>query len=248
MVKFIYRRCDVILAHSERFRESILRWGGEEQKIHYVPNWADPFVKNNDTPEWVSRLPDGFKIGFAGNIGKAQDMGTLIAAAELLRGKADIKWIIAGDGSDKAWLDDEIRNRGLASSVFTVGKKPYDDMLPFFKSCDALYVSLTNEYIFSLTVPTKVQAYMSAAKPIVAYLQGEGARIINEAQVGFSVPSGDPAKLAAAIIQMKELSQDQRNKMGLSGLKYFEENFERNLVINKILGILNHTISSNQRA
>lgn len=242
MVRFIYRRCDIILVQSRAFKQSILKWGGDEKKIRYVPNWAEPFIENDIIPEWVTNLPDGFKIGFAGNIGKAQDMTTMIEAAEILKENIDIKWIIAGDGSEKQWLDAEIKNRNLQNIVYTVGKKPYNEMLPFFKACDILYVSLTDEYIFSLTIPAKVQAYMSASKPILAALDGEGVRIINEAQVGFSAASGNPRELANCVLLLKEMSVEQRQQMGKNGLKYFKENFDRSLVVNHIEDILKKSL------
>lgn len=234
LVRFIYQRCDVISVQSKAFKDSILKWGGDENKIHYIPNWAEPFVENSIIPKWVEKLPAGFKIGFAGNIGKAQDMETLIKAADLLKQHADIKWIVAGDGSEKAWLDGEIKKRNLEDVIITVGKKPYNEMLPFFEACDALYVSLTKEYIFSLTVPSKVQAYMSAAKPILACLDGEGARIIDEARAGFTSSSESPNKLAEIVLKMKELPVSERQQLGENGLKYFKENFEKSRVVSQI--------------
>lgn len=234
LVRFIYRRCDVILVPSKAFKSSILKWGGDERKIHYLPNWAEPFAENQAAPDWVLNLPKGFKIGFAGNIGKAQDMATLVTAAELLKEHVDIRWIVVGDGSEKAWLEAEIKTRGLQNNITTVGKKPYNEMLPFFKTCDALYVSLTNDFIFSLTVPSKVQAYLSAARPIVACLNGEGAHIVNEARAGYATAAADPAALAEAILKLKGLPVVQREQMGINGLNYFKEHFERSIVINKI--------------
>lgn len=246
IVRFIYSQCDMILTQSRVFKASVIRWGGRENKIHYVPNWADP-LKQEENPTWVDELPPGFRIGFAGNIGKAQDMATLLSAAELLREHTDIKWIIAGDGSEKKWLDDEIVKRELSASVITVGKKPYAEMGPFFSVCDALYVSLTNEYIFSLTVPSKVQAYMSARKPILSCLNGEGAQVITEAQCGLVAGAEKANELAQNVLKLKNLSVSEREEMGLNGLRYFEQNFERSLVVAQIEKLLSKAISARQK-
>lgn len=243
VVRFIYSQCDMILTQSRVFKASVIRWGGRENKIHYVPNWADP-LKQEENPTWVEQLPQGFRIGFAGNIGKAQDMSTLLAAAELLKAHSDIKWIIAGDGSEKKWLDDEIVRRNLSANVFTVGKKPYGEMGPFFNSCDALYVSLTNEYIFSLTIPSKVQAYMSAQKPILSCLNGEGAQVIQEAGCGLVAGAEDAKGLSQNVLKLKALSSEERIAMGSNGLRYFEENFERSLVVAQIEKLLAKAISA----
>ena len=92
---------------------ALKKWGAHDEQIRYLPNWAEPFPDSNETPLWVQTLPQGFLIGFAGNIGQAQDMKTIVAAAEILKNIQDIKWVIVGDGSDKAWLDNEVKNKNL---------------------------------------------------------------------------------------------------------------------------------------
>lgn len=237
IVSFIYQRCDLILTQSKAFKASVLKYGGNESKISYVPNWADPFIEGVES-EWIKNLPEGFKIGFAGNIGKAQDMKTLLDAAEILKDHKDIQWIVAGDGSEKNWLDQQITERQLSQCIKTVGKKSYNDMLPFFKKCDALYVSLTDQYIFSLTIPSKVQAYMSSGKPLLCCLNGEGARVIDEATCGLIANAEDSKKLAENILILKNKSAQERHQMGQNGFKFFQKNFERSLVIDQIENLL----------
>jgi glycosyltransferase involved in cell wall biosynthesis len=244
IIQFIYKRCDLILVQSKAFIPSILKWGGSQKQIHFVPNWADPFSEKNEIPNWVSDLPEGFLIGFAGNIGQAQDMKTLIAAAEILRNDSDIKWIVAGDGSDKKWLDDEIQKRNLSKNVLTVGRKPYLEMLPFFKKADVMLVSLTNEYIFSLTVPAKIQAYMSAGRPLIASLAGEGAKLVEESQSGVTCAPQTPSALAEAVLKMKNKSASERALMGQNAFQFFQNNFERNLVINRLEDVFKKCVSN----
>lgn len=243
LVKFIYKNCDMILIQSQAFRQSVLRWGGLESRMHFIPNWAEPFPDSTQTPEWVKSLPSGFKIGFAGNVGRAQDLRTLILAAEHLKDYKDIKWIIVGDGSEKAWLDSEIASRNLSETVITLGRKPYADMLPFFSVCDALYVSLSKEHIFSLTVPSKVQAYMSVGRPIIASLDGEGARVIQESAAGISVPASDSKRLAETVLSLKTSDLDLRLKMGANARKYYVKNFEKGKVISQIEELLSGLVS-----
>lgn len=234
VVRFIYKSSDKIFIQSEAFRMSIMKWGIPSEKIIYVPNWADPFPSFNLNPQWVEDLPMGFKVGFAGNIGKAQDMKTLLQAAILLKEYADIKWIIAGDGSERVWIEDEVKKNNLQDIVITVGRKSYADMLPFFKKADVMLVLLTDESIFSLTVPSKVQAYMAAGKPILASIAGEGARVVEDAQSGYTCPPERPDLLAQTVLKMRDLSLIDRSQMGSRGFEYFKAHFERNIVMNQI--------------
>lgn len=244
LVSFVYKNCDQILIQSKAFTKSIDQYNSKNIPLTYIPNWADPFPKA-EPHDWINNLPTNFKIGFAGNIGRAQDMKTLIAAAEILKDQ-NISWIVAGDGSDKLFLDQEIQKRNLNNVIYTVGRKAYSEMLPFFQACDAMLVSLTNEFIFSLTIPSKVQAYMSAGRPIIASVAGEGARIVLEAKAGLSCQAEDAKSLAEAALTMKNLSIIDRDQMGKNGEAYFKKYFERSVVIDQIEKILKDQIQENK--
>ena len=104
---------------------------------------------------------------------------------------------------------------------------------------DALYVSLNSSDIFSLTIPNKVQSYMACGKPIIASLNGEGSRIINESKSGITSPAENIDELVNSIIKFKNLSSLQRKKMGQNARNYFLKEFERNSLIEKIINYLN---------
>lgn len=247
LVRFIYHRCDLILTQSNAFIPSILANNIPENKIKYVPNWADPFPETSVNPDWINDLPVGFRVGFAGNLGVAQDLLTLLQAATLLKNTTDIKWIIVGDGREKKWLEDEVQQRGLQHCVFTIGRKPYSEMKPFFDVCDALYVSLKKSEIFSLTIPSKLQAYMSAGKPLLAGLDGEGARIVEEAKAGLTTTSENPAGLAEQILKMIGLTSVEREQMGGRAAAYYKQHFERNTVISQLEVLMQSQVDLNKK-
>jgi len=234
VVRFIYRRCDRILVQSRAFHDSVIRWGGEAPRIQYVPNWAKLPPLISKLPSWLEDLPQGFKIIFAGNIGQAQDMPTILGAAERLKMHADIRWLIVGDGSAKEFVDQEILKRQLANSVHTYGRRPSEDMPALLSVGDVMLVTLTDEHIFSLTVPSKVQGYMASAKPILAALNGEGARVVTEAQAGLTCPAENPQALAEKVLELYKMSSTQRHQLGQNGLEYFKSHFEESLVIGQI--------------
>lgn len=239
IVRFVYRRCDLILMQSRAFAQSVQQWGGVPAQMRYVPNWAkapdaNSAATNRSEPEWLKDLPQGFKIVFAGNIGKAQDMPTVLRAADLLKDIENLHWILVGDGSDYDFVLKTRQEKGLERCVHTYGRRPNEDMATLFSKGDVMLVSLTDEPIFALTVPSKVQAYMASGKPILASVRGEGARIVEEAQAGLSCEAQNPESLARVVREFMKMSAEERSAMGQRGFVYFQKHFEQNVVVSQI--------------
>ena len=111
--------------------------------------------------------------------------------------------------------------------------------MPYFFSCaDMLLVSLKKDPIFSITIPNKVQSYMACGKPIIGSLGGEGKRIIEEAECGLVAEPNNSLLLAQKILEFKSLSNAERLEMGKNARKYFENEFESEKQINKLIGLL----------
>jgi glycosyltransferase involved in cell wall biosynthesis len=237
LVRRIYRQCDRILVQSEAFRTPIERLGVKREHILYFPNSAEPFYKplclERDAPEH-RHLPSGFRVVFGGNIGKAQSFETILDAAELLRNRQDIHWIILGDGRMFSWVHAEVRKRGLDKTVHLLGRFPAEVMPRYFALADVLLVTLRKQPNFSLTIPSKVQSYLACGKPIVAALGGEGARVIQEAGAGLTATPEDAKAVADAILVMYQMPEDARRMMGLRGRSYFETHFERALLLERL--------------
>ncbi len=237
LVQFIYHECDLILVQSKAFIPSIRNCGVAISRIFYFPNSAEAFYHSvevkKDTIERKG-IPRGFVVMFAGNIGAAQDFGTIIDAAEKLKDHTDIYWAIIGDGRMRSWVEKEIEERNLRQNFLLMGRYPPEEMPQYFALADVLLVTLRNEEIFKFTIPSKVQSYLACAKPIIASLAGEGARIIEEAQAGFSCSPENPSALAESVLKMYRMDERERRAMGLQGRKYFENNFCRSKLINQL--------------
>lgn len=157
----------------------------------YFPNWAEDTISRGDSSYPIPTMPNGFKIIFAGNIGFSQDMESITSTALELKKYTDIKFILIGDGRSKPFVENFIVENNLQQTVFLLGKFPIEAMNALFTHADGLLVSLKDELIFNLTVPAKVQAYMSSSKPILGMMNGEGALLIEEAGCGYSAPAGN---------------------------------------------------------
>jgi colanic acid biosynthesis glycosyl transferase WcaI len=236
LVKFIYERCTLVLGQSRGFLTSIAKYCSDTQKIRYFPSWAEDVFSQSDlvpTPE-VPVLEGVFNVLFAGNLGEAQDLPAVLDAAESLRHNTAIRWLIVGDGRKSDWLREAVVRRGLKDNVLLLGRFPVECMPSFYAHADALLVSLKKDPVFSMTIPGKVQSYLMAGVPIVGMLDGEGARVITEANAGIVCAAGDAVGLAAAVLQMASMCADQRHRLGANGLEYAQKEFGRGLLMDRL--------------
>lgn len=239
MVRWIYKHCDMVLVQSRRFMSAVRDHGVPEERILYFPSWAEVLYRPLPRPQSLDdefALPEGFRIMFAGNIGAAQDFESILAAAEKLKSRKDIHWLIVGDGRLGEWVRKEVVSRGLGETVHLLGRHPVGRMPEFFAAADAMLVSLRSEPIFTLTIPGKVQSYLACGRPVIAMLDGEGATVIKEAGAGYTCAAGDADGLARLAEQMASLSEEERNDMGRSGRQYYENHFDREILFERLEG------------
>jgi len=226
---WIYRRADIVMIQSAAFHDMIARFGVPSDRIRILPNTAPESYRPltpAQAPEFSAKVPqDGFRLMFAGNIGESQDFDTLVAAATLLRERTDLHWIIVGSGRDDERVKRLVIENGLTERFHFLGRFPEDAMPSFFAHADAMLVSLKSIPIFALTVPYKVQCYMACGKPIIASLDGEGARIVNESGAGIAVPATQPQRLATAIVEMIDAGSTARSTYAANARRYFDAHY-----------------------
>ena len=229
LTKWIYRNSDKILMSSKGFEESILKKGDFSDQLVYFPNWADLALRQIeygdlkiDNFEW----PNGFIVMFAGNMGEAQDFDHIMEAALKLKNHQDIHFVFVGDGRKRPWVESYCNDHHLQDTVHWVGRHPIEAMPSFFEKADVMLMTLMDIEIFNLTAPAKLQAYMSAGKTILAMMNGEGPRIIEDAKCGLSVAAGDSEALAFQIEIMSKMDKEKLVKMGQNGMAYQKEHFD----------------------
>jgi colanic acid biosynthesis glycosyl transferase WcaI len=227
LTRWIYGHCEKVLVASRAFIPRVVALGVAEERIVYFPNWAEDVFQPSSAAEPPVPLAPGFRVMFAGNIGVAQDFPAILDAAERLKNHPDIHWIVLGDGHIGAWVREEVTRRGIGATVHLLGSYPPEQMPQFFAHADAMLVSLKPDPVFALTVPAKLQAYMACGRPIIAMLDGEGARIVEEAGAGLTCPAGASHGLAEAVLSMARLTPQARAMMGIQARAYSIANFER---------------------
>ena len=241
MVRSIYRKVDAICVQSQGFIESVLDKGADKQKIVYLPNWAeDLFEEKSIHPSnpYAHLIPKGFVVMFAGNIGEAQDFDSIIQAAYCTKEIDTIKWVIIGDGRKRELIERQVKQLGLSDTVSFLGKYPVEDMPIFFSLADVLLVTLKDQPIFSLTIPSKIQSYMAFGKPIVSMLNGIGNEVISESGCGFTASAGDYKTLADNVIRASRTNQSDLAAMGDNGTKYYRTHFKKDKIIQNLLSVM----------
>ena len=236
VVKFIYNHSDRILVSSKGFIDSVKAKGVSRDKIEYFPQWAEPIFKPIESSEYqLGNIPkDSFKIMFAGNIGESQDFSSILEAAKQLKGDRDIQWIILGKGRREEWVKTKIKMYGLEECFHLLGSFPIEKMPDFYNNADAMLFSLKDEYNFSITIPAKVQTYLACGKPILAMVNGEGGKVVIDAKAGFTCPAESPQRLVENILKMKNMSAKEMGIIGDNARKYYNDNFERSFLLEKI--------------
>lgn len=226
IVRFIYRHADLLLVQSRAFEPRVAAMAPGKTIIYY-PNSVDAVFCNPGAvslPE-IPALDSRFSVMFAGNIGAGQAVEVIVNAATLLRGYPEICFVVFGKGSRWEWMRNEIQARGL-TNVHLLGRFPVETMPGFMQKASALLVTLADQPIFAATVPNKVQAYMAAGRPILACLNGEGAKLVTEAGAGLTIAAEDAEALAAATLQLFQMSPGDREVLGANGRSYFRQHFD----------------------
>jgi len=235
LVRFTYSHTDLLLVQSKAFVEPVSKLA-PNIPIAYFPNSVE---KEFYSPQVihvpkVESLQSGFTVLFAGNIGSAQSMETIVAAAERLNVYPEIKIVILGSGSKEDWVAQQVIDKKI-TNLYLEGRFPVETMPVLMRQASALLVTLTNQPIFELTIPSKIQAYLAVGKPVIACLNGEGARLITEANAGVAVRAEDDEGLAQAIIKLYQMSEAERVQMGMNGRAYFKQHFDEEMLTAQLI-------------
>lgn len=220
----IYSKMDKILTTSQGHVEYIKSLTGLDN-VSYLPQYSEDIYGKLE-----SNLTRGsrFIFSFTGNIGKAQNLETLIKSCELLKRNNinDFLIYIVGEGTEKDCLNRLVKESGLDNIVFT-GKKTLDEVIAYYALSHVMIISLEDKSYARLTVPGKLQGYMYAGKPILSFASGETNNIVIEANCGLISESNDVEKLAENLKRFINMSEEELISMGKNAKKYYERHFNR---------------------
>ncbi|KAF2960930.1 glycosyltransferase family 4 protein [Fervidobacterium sp. 2310opik-2] len=237
IVNYIYSNSHLIFVTSQGLREEILKRNIEEDKVIYLPQYAEEFYKpieKSTVPEFDSKV---FNITFTGNVGYAQGLEILPKIAKVLLEKTSkrIVFNLIGDGRAKEKLIKIIKENNVEQMFNFVDYKPSKEIPRYISASDVVLLSYQKNELLSKYIPAKLQSYMACGKPILAIADGETKRIIEEAKCGICVEQNDINGIVEAILKLSEMKNSELQLMGYRGYEYYIKHFSKQVLIPKLL-------------
>jgi len=230
VIGWVYRRASAIVVLSDGYKAALLSKNVPEYKIHRVYNWSDESrlrcgVRNTVHAPNFSKH---FDIVYAGNLGAAQALDAVLDAAHILQseGNKRVRFVFIGDGVEKERLKQRAASMHLDNLVFKSRVSP-EEVGGALEAADALLAHLANDPVFTITVPSKTQAYLAAGRPILMAVAGESSEIVARAKAGIAVHPEDPASIAAGAARMADTAPEVLQAWGDSARTYYQNHMSQ---------------------
>ena len=203
--RWLYKYAAKIIVVGRDMEELVARkTEGLDIPIVTIPNWAElesvsPEPRQNNPLLTELGIGDRFVFLYAGNMGHPNDLESIVECAEKLLSETRIHFVFLGTGVKRQWLIEQVKSRSL-SNVTVLNPRPRGEQRVFLNACDVALVSLV-EKMQGVSVPSRTYNILAAGKPIIALTEqnSELARLIEEEQVGWTVPPGCPDELLTTI-------------------------------------------------
>ena len=243
--KFIYHRAAALAVISNGFRQNLLEKGVVPKKIHVILNWANenlyiPVARDERLAEQFG-MQGRFNAVYAGSMGPPQGLISVIEAAFLLKDIEDIQLVLIGDGIDKSELEAFVKDKKINNVIF-LPRQPVSRISLFYALADILIVHLIDKPLFEITIPSKVQSYLAFGRPILAGVKGEAADLVIKAGAGVKAEPSNPADIALGLMQIYNMSNKDRKKMGDAGRHYFLQNLTMKQGVNSYENLFKEVI------
>ena len=219
---FTYRNIDLLFTQSESMKNH-LKKRLPKNNVKLLPNWVEKDFEKFIIPEIRKKVKTIF---FTGNIGKAQDLEKIIECFKILNNE-DISLKIIGDGKNKSYIQDLVIKNKLNHKIFFKNSIPLNSLSTAVKDADAMLLSLKNNKIFEITIPGKLQTYLAIGLPILGMINGEGAKLIKNNEIGYSSKAGYHIGLSKNIIKLMNSSMQLRKKMSHNAQNLAKKKFSR---------------------
>jgi colanic acid biosynthesis glycosyl transferase WcaI len=152
----------------------------------------------------------------------------VLEAALKLNGTSSVSFVLAGDGTEARALA-ELKTKMALDNVTFLGRLSPEEMPHLQAASDVQLVSLVQDDLFAVTMPSKVQSILAAGKPLIVMAPGDAAEVVRTAGSGWAVRPGDPDDLARAILHAQTRTADELSAMGEAGREYYLRHMSRDV-------------------
>lgn len=239
--RFLYRHADLITAVTRGFVRYISPLLRHPERLVWLPNGATAALFRPDRVDPGLRVRLGlvgqFVITFAGNHGLAQGLDAVLEAANLLRSREEVTFVLVGHGAAKARLMARAAALEL-SNVRFLPEVPLSEVPPYLTMSDALLVPLSRDPVFDTFIPSKLYDFLACARPVILMVSGEAREVIEASGGGISVAPEDAAGLAKAVLELMDKSVEERQEMGARGRAYVLAHYTREAHAQRLLTLL----------
>lgn len=206
--RWMLRRADAVTAVTEGVRDALVAKGVDPERLAWLPNGADTEMYRPCPPEPAVRARLGLRDGehlflYAGTHGYVHGLEVVLEAAGLLADEP-VRFVLVGDGSEKAALREQARRMGLANVEFLDPVSP-EEVARLLSCATAGLATVRAGDVYRTIRSAKALPTMASGRPVVYSGDDEGSRLVGEIGAGMVTPPGDAVALADAL---RSLVQD----------------------------------------
>jgi len=239
--KLIYRQAGRIVVVTPGFKAALVARGVPEEKVEVIYNWCDEALASAGRPDMeLGRrlgLEGKFNVVFAGTMGKAQALDSVLDAAELLADELPkVQFVFVGGGIEVERLKRMTTEIGLNNVLF-LPRHPVSEIGPILRLADILLVHLKDDPLFRITIPSKVQAYLAVGRPILLGVRGDAEDLVSRAKAGLACTPESPRSISEAIRKLYGMPPHQLQQMGENGRRYYQENLSLSIAVRRFEGV-----------
>jgi glycosyltransferase involved in cell wall biosynthesis len=237
---WLYHQAAKIVSVTNSFKRILVDNGVAQEKIAVIRNGVDlkAFVPGPKPPELERRLrlKGKFVAAYVGTLGMAHGLDTLLSAAEQLKDRRNIAFVLVGTGAEHVRLEEETKRRRLDNILF-VGPVDKEEVKQYWRLCDVALVLLRDVSLFLHVIPSKMFEAMGTGRPIILGVRGESQDLLAESGAGIAIAPENPPALAEALVRMMDNPTLCRD-MGDAGRRFVEERFDRQRLAIEMLNVL----------
>ncbi len=254
MLSFVNKWCQItykfanhITVLSEGFKEKLINKNVKGKKISVIYHWSRDKkveVENIDKEIKEKFANEKFHILYAGNVGKAQSLYSIVDAFQKLETKhPEILFTILGDGVERENLINYVSKKKIENVRF-LDRVGGDEVGKYLACANILLVHLKDEPLFRITIPSKIIGYLLAGKPILLGLKGDAESIITNSKAGWVFEPDNGDDLAAKIGVAIKMDQEAFAVIKKNASQYYQENFTIEKNTKKYIDLFNQLIKT----